>query len=226
MNRLAKGSVGLAAGLALSLTGVAGASATEPEPHEPAKPVVGPWEPYDEKYVIEKGWACKGEIKAYSKGAVRVTQLYVNQKTGKEKLEVEFKDWSYSTYSHTKVVTKVVGRGDHKKVVKKKVTRTVTVNEGGDAYIKANHKTGVAIGIHEGKNTFWGAGVYGLVHTKGYVKTRFTDFQTPDESVTILKAKHAVELCKKLGTKPVWGKNPPAAEAPSDLSTAAARGRA
>lgn len=226
MNRLTKGSVGLAAGLALSLTGVAGASATEPERHEPSKPVVGPWEPYDDKYDIEKGWACKGEIKAHSKGQVRITQLYVDEKTGKEKLEVEFKDWSYSTYSHTRVVKKVVKHGDKKKVVKKKVTRTVKVNEGGDAVIKANHKTGVAIGHHEGENTFWGKGVYGLVHTRGYVKTKFTNFQTPDESLSILKAKHAVELCKKLGTKPVWGKNPPTAEPPSDMSTAAARGPA
>lgn len=230
MNRLARWALGVTGVAALTFGGLPMASATDEHDDHKPEVTVGEWEKYDDKYVIDKGYACKGAVKARSVGKVRVT-TYEKGDKGVVALKLEFADWSYSTYAHTKKVKKVVKHHRDKKIVKViKVTKKVKVGEGGDAIIKIDTKKGdgTAYGYHEGENTFWGKGVYGLVYTEGKVKTRFSDFGTPNEGVTILKAEHAVELCKKIGTKPVWGKNPPIEEAPQGDATmaAAARGKA
>jgi hypothetical protein len=171
----------------LSTVGLGSAVATEKgdEPKDDY-PKVGKWEYYDEKFTIPRGDACKDKIKVHEKGALRVTEY------SEKKSLIEFKDWSYG------------------KLHNPKTHRSIKVGNGGDLHEKRVSDDRIR-GTMKGEKYAFGSGVYGIVYVRGVAKYTVTELGTPDEALNIksVKGKY-VELCKKLGTKPVHGSNPAA----------------
>jgi hypothetical protein len=89
--------------------------------------------------------------------------------------------------------------------------RSVTIKSTGtiNGTVTNNGKDLSSVG--HGANLYFGAGVEGLLYTKGTQRLTTTDFQDP-ATITLhftkIKGK-AVDLCRKVGASPVPGKNPP-----------------
>jgi len=179
----------LATSAALALTAF-GAAAPASATNEPSKPKPGAWEKFDDTYYLKAGDACSKPVVARDRGAQRVTEL------GDGKVFVEFADWSHVTFAAKK--------NHHKKVV-------LNYPSGGDLYAKGSGDT-LYIKA-DGWNWNQGKGVKGIVVTKGKVSfgiDNFTDEDFANDRVVNFNLHHAkkvVQVCYKLGSKPVWGKN-------------------
>lgn len=197
MKRSVRAVLATSAALALTGLGVAPASAGEdPKPHHPAPA----WEHIDDKYVFPAYAACKDPIKVHEQYKYRFTVLKENKHHAKYKEEMHH---GYAKFYNPKT---------HKWV-------KVPIHE--TAYIHENRKNASALLKGYGKNYWQGQGIKGIVFYKGEIKVKIThlDDQPPFEKLTFdIKSinGHYKQLCYKLGTKPVWGKNvpPPSADAP------------
>lgn len=70
--------------------------------------------------------------------------------------------------------------------------------------------------VGRGKNVFFAPGVRGILWADGVQKLSVRNFQQADFSITVTETKgRTVELCTRLGARPVEGKPLPAASAPS-----------
>jgi hypothetical protein len=174
----------LATGAALALTtlGVTPASAGEGPAPKP-----GPWTTISETTVFPKGTACKAKVVAKEKFTFRETQL----KDGK--VLVEYKNSSWSKFTNPK---------KHK---------SYKIGSGGDLLIKPN-KDGSTLYIKgQGENYGQGLGVYGIVYSKGPISFKVVNADDPAKTrivdLDLNRAKKVVQICYKIGTKPVWGQN-------------------
>jgi hypothetical protein len=175
MNRSIKAALGGLAALALTTTGLSTAAATEKDEY----PKRGELIKINAKFTLPAGSACVDKIKVKQNSAVRVTDL------SKTKYLVEFKDWSRVTFYNPKT---------HKKI---------TVGEGSRAIVKTNKKKDVSRVKATGENTFIGAGIQGIVYTKGKVHFTIYNDGTPEQVLEIDKVHGKyIELCKKLGSRP------------------------
>ena len=186
MNRSITAVLGGCAALALTAAGLTTASATEPTPPSPEHPVVSERITFDDKTIFPKNRVCKDKIIAREKGAFKV--INYGQVRGKAKLKFVFENWSYGKFSNPRT------------------GNSVKVGEGGDGVLRISSK-GVAKGRGQGQNVFLGKGVHGIVYTEGPVRFTLTKFGTEQERATI-DAVHGkyVQLCTKLGSRPVLGK--------------------
>lgn len=196
MNRLIRSTV---AGLGMSVvaagTAFAGCpvpASGNPTPPSDSKPA---WEDGSGTFELPAGYACKDKVILTSSGHVR--QPYEIKKHGKTYIVFEAdKDFKTSVYNP-------------------KTGKTLVKDNSGDFYdhLVKNGRDSKTIG--KGANILFGKGVKGIVWVNGYQKLYIKNYEAPNQKMTIqvVKGKY-VELCTKVGSKPVNGKNlpvPPAA---------------
>jgi hypothetical protein len=204
MNRLIRSALGVSATLALSVGGVTTASAST------TKPEVGKWVSVNETFTFPAGSACKAPVTVKEHAKFRET-VYRNQDKKVVKVAEEFKDWSHVKFSAT-----VKG---HKKSIK--------LNEGGDAVVynvEGDFKT--VLVLAEGTNWNQGNGVYGIPWTKGNVSFGVINADGDKAKVTNVDYSQVtkyIQVCTKVGSKPVWGKNYAPPEHKSDSKALASR---
>jgi hypothetical protein len=89
--------------------------------------------------------------------------------------------------------------------------RSVTKKDTGTINATVIHNGNDLKAVGRGANLYFGAGVEGLLYTKGtqkFITTNYKDPATIAMQFTKIKGK-AVDLCHKVGASPVPGKNPP-----------------
>lgn len=205
MNRLARSGLGVGATLALALGGLPMASA-----HERLEPEVGDWVSVDETFTLPAGFACKDDVQVKEKASFRDT-LYRDEDGRVVKVFSEFADWSTVKFSATT------------KHHRKSVTRSITLNEGGDAWVyNAQGDFDVVKVRAEGANWGQGAGIRGILWSKGDISYTVVDANDVDRArivnLDLSDAKKVIQVCYAVGSKPVQGRNVP----PPDAEPAAA----
>jgi len=182
MQGFTRAALATTAALALTAFGITPALASgTPEP----KP--GPWQTMSETTVFPKGTACKAKVVEKAEYKFRVTEL----KPGV--IKYEFKNWSYSTFTNPK---------KHK---------SYTIGTGGDFLLKYS-KDGERMTLYgQGENYGQGKGVKGIVYSKGKITIKIVHPNDPVKtrvvSSDLTEAKKVIQVCYKVGTKPVWGEN-------------------
>jgi len=195
MKRSIRAVLATSAALALTGLGVAPAAAGGEDPKPSPAPA---WEHIDDKYVYPAYHACKDPIKVHEEYDYRFTVLKENKHHAKYKEEMHH---GYAKFYNPKT---------HKWV-------KIPIHE--TAYIHENRRNASALLKGYGKNYWQGKGIKGIVFYKGEIKVKITHLDQVPHGVTFDIKKidgRYKQLCYKLGTKPVWGKNvvPPSVEAP------------
>jgi hypothetical protein len=175
----------VAAGTAFAGCPVPASGKPTPPPH--SKPA---WEYSSDTIEVPAGYGCKDKVILKAWGHVR--QPYEITKHGRTYIVVEAaKDFKTSLYNPK----------THKKVVK---------DNSGDFYdrLVKNGRDSKTIG--KGANILFGRGVKGIVWVNGYQKLYIKNYETQKQKMTIqaVRGKY-IELCAKVGSKPVNGKNLP-----------------
>jgi len=189
MKRSIRTVLATSAALALTGLGVAPAAATaEPPKQDEAKYVK-----VDERSTFPAGYACKDEIKVHEKFKYRFTVLKENKHRAKYKEELH-DGWA-----------KFYNPKTHKWVM-------IPIHE--TAYIHENRKNATAVTKAHGKGYLQGKGIKGIVAWKGDIKVKVSNLDDLDNVRFDIKSihGHSKQLCYKLGSKPVWGKNIPQPE--------------
>jgi hypothetical protein len=200
MNRWTKTALAVTGAAALSLTGLPSASAHDSH-HELYK-VVGEWVSIDgDTTVFPAGTACKHEVKAKERGAYRDTLYFKNKadSTNPEARPVKvFEEFTNNSTVKFSAHTKKHGH------------KSIKLNAGGDFRIKVK---GDDIRVRgEGSNWGQGLGIRGIVWTKGDISFTVRGAFTENPRITNLDlsdARKVVQVCYRLGSKPVNGKNVP-----------------
>jgi len=127
-------------------------------------------------------------VLVHQRGALRVTDL------GNGKTAYEFADWSRVTWTNPK---------KH---------RSYSKLEGGDTVEKQVSPSVIKVRA-EGDNWGQGNGIYGIPWSRGNISYTVIKADTPDYEFVDLDLSHArkvVQVCYKIGSKPVRGSNVPA----------------
>jgi hypothetical protein len=200
MNRSIKAVLGGVAALALAAGGLSTAAATEKTTKE-----VSPWQSIDADYVLPAGSACAHDVKVKERGRARDT-VYRNAEGKIVKVFAEFDNRSTVKFSA------------RVKKHHKKVTRSIKLNEGGDsrAYFKGGGKVFVKA---EGTNWGQGAGIYGIPWSNGDITFTVLGDGDPKKqrivNLDFVDVKRVIQVCYKIGSRPVAGKNIGPEEVPS-----------
>jgi hypothetical protein len=191
----------LATSAALSLTAFgAAAPASATENHKPKlTKQVGDWNKIDDTYKLPKGTACKDEVTVKEHAEARDT-VYTDKHGQVVKVFSEFKDWSTVKFSATT------------KKHHKQVTRSVKLNQGGDAWARFKDEGKTVYVKAEGANWGQGSGIYGIPWSYGDISFTVVHADGSDYRIVNLdlsEAKKVKQVCYLIGSKPVWGKNVP-----------------
>jgi hypothetical protein len=179
MNRSIKAGLAAAAGLALSLGGTSTAAATEPEPG-PGKTVTTK---VDTTFVLPKNAACNVAVEVHNKATT-----------------------SISITSDGRYVTTLAPDG-RTRIKNLKTGKTYSFKNDG-SFVDQVRKNGNFKSWGFGRNTYFGKGIKGILYTNGV--QRF-DVRKPFTEDQVIKMRRidgkSVQLCYKIGAKPVKGKN-------------------
>jgi hypothetical protein len=192
MNRVIV-SVVAGAGLSLASAGTALASCPKDTDHQPpAKPAHhqtnAKWHYIKDSFTIPAGAACKVAVKVTVKGYER--DPYTVTKHGVKYTALESKHESI----------KVTNTVNH---------RTVSKDISGDLLVRDLPGDDVSI-YGTGNNVWFGKGVTGIVWTTGKQVVYVDHDQHPNQILDIARVHGKyVDLCTKVGTRGVPGKNPP-----------------
>ena len=181
-------SIGL--GLATAALGAGTAVAGSPTGEYPASEG---WEYTDITLAIPAGYACDGDVRLFYRGHERRVVTGPNTSTYEAGADVK------ATFTNVGTGRSLTKRSDG-------TFYETFVNGGRDLRVVA-----------KGRNLLFGSGVRGILYTTGINKFIVTDVMDPVRSkITVYKIKgKAVDLCRKLGLRPVNGKSLPPPEAPS-----------
>jgi len=196
MNRVIASTI---AGLSMSVVaagtafaGCPGPTPGNPPPPAPTKPA---WQYINEPGEIPAGYACKDRILTRQSGHVR--EPYEITRNGKKYIVFEAdRDFKVSLYNP-------------------KTKKRIVKDSSGDFYDHLVKGGRDSESIGKGANFLFGKGIKGLLFLDGYQKFYVKNYETPKQKITlqVVKGKY-IELCAKLGSKPVNGKNPPPPPAP------------
>lgn len=194
MKRSIKAGLAGAAGLVLTLEGTLPAAAAEPEPG-PGKTVTFN---VDETFVLPKNDACNVAVEMHNKATV-----------------------SISITSDGRFVTTLAPDGQTW-IKNMKTGKTYWFKNDG-SFVDRVKKNGDFSSWGFGRNSYVGKGIKGILYADGVQKF---DVRKPFTEDQVIKMRHIdgkrVQLCYKIGAKPVKGKNSPVSEVASDLRTMAA----
>lgn len=210
MNRLTRSAFGLGAALALCAAGLPTASA-----HARLEPQVGEWVSVDETFTIPAGFACKHAVEVRERAKFRDV-LYQDENGKVVKVFSEFANWSNVKFSVTK---------KHHRTT---ITRSITLNEGGDAWVynKAGDFDVVEVEA-EGANWGQGAGIYGIPWTRGDISYTVVNANDPVTTrvvdLDLSDAEKFIQVCSRIGSKPVRGRNVLPAEPEQDALAATSK---
>jgi len=190
MNRLFTTAVA-ALGLTVASAGTALAACPTPEAPAHSKPTKPPLVYIDDTFVLEAGTACKDKVVFRQRGHVR--DPYTVTRHGKEYIIFE---------SGADLTMRLYNPKTHKSVTKD-ISGTFI-----DRLVK-NGRDSKSVG--KGANVFFGKGIKGILWADGYQKFYVKNYETEKQKITIQYTRgKTAELCGKVGSKPVRGKNPPA----------------
>lgn len=185
MNRSIQAGLAAASGLALALGGVSTAAAAEPEP-APGKTVTMK---VDDTFVLPKNGACDVAVEVHNKATV-----------------------SISITSDGRYVTTLAPDG-RSRIKNMKTGKTYSFKNDG-SFVDQVKKNGDLKSWGFGRNTYFGKGIKGILYADGV--QRF-DVRKPFTKDQVITMRHidgkSTELCRKIGAKPVKGKNPTVGEA-------------
>jgi hypothetical protein len=194
MNRLFTTAVSVL-GLTVASAGTALASCPAPGgPADPA-PAKPPLHYIDDTFKIPAGTACKDTVVLRQRGHVR--DPYTVTRHGKE----------YIIFESGKDLRMTLRNPRTGRSVSKDISGTFI-----DHLVKGGRDS-KSIGL--GANVFSGKGIKGILWAKGYQRFYVKNYFTEKQKITIQVTRgKTVELCGKVGSKPVNGKNLPAPEEP------------
>jgi len=143
-------------------------------------------------FTLPAGTACKAEVEVHSVGAARTTEV-VKDRVYKD----EWRDWSHTTWTNTQ----------------RKHHNSFTRRDGGDTIARIAEDGNSARVKAEGDNWGQGYGVKGIVWSRGdisYQVINIGDEDPTNDKIVHLDLRDAsvvVQVCDKIGSKPVWGQN-------------------
>jgi hypothetical protein len=180
----------LATSAALALTSLGVAPAMAAEPPQPAS-----WQKVDDRYAFPAGSACKDRIKVHEKYKYRLMVLSESPTRASYREDID---------------------GGWAKFYNPRTHKTVRIKLDSTAYIEENRVNATARIRDKGVGYWQGPGVKGLLYVKGTTYGKYVHLDDPDQtSLNIYKIKgKSVQLCYRLGSKPVDGKLviPPSAQ--------------
>jgi hypothetical protein len=177
-------------GLALASAGTALAGCPDPGHQPPPKPVhhKPAWHDAYNSFVIPAGDACKATVTVTIRGLER------------DPYQVTRHGTTYTVLESKHETITVYNQENHRKVTKQNSGDFLVLDKGNDAVLYG-----------KGNNTFFGAGVTGIVWTSGRQVAYVQNAQQPNQVLDIVQVHGKyVDLCRKVGSQGVEGKNPPA----------------
>jgi hypothetical protein len=149
----------------------------------------GPWESYNDTTVFPAGTACKDKVSVHSVGRVRTTTLQKDRH-----YFVEYDNRSRSTWTNTKN--------------KKSWSRT----DGGDVDRRISRDGDTIQLPMTGDNWGQGKGIRGIIWSHGVVDVTQTNARSTANAtyhVTLGRNTQRVQVCTRIGSSAVPGKNVP-----------------